>query len=166
MTTFKEIDINEYKKLLDNMQHTYAKTFKNIELLHNFEENVNNKNIDFIIKYKESLQKGDKYIEKLRDKISSKISNSNIVKNNNKYVFLNPYQHYNENPEHILNHIKDLYIKSNILYKDIYQPKAKAKIMSLDSIIRSIKKDGDIPNNLKEGIIFAYDNIANKTKKI
>ena len=28
MTTFKEIDINEYKKLLDNMQHTYAKTFK------------------------------------------------------------------------------------------------------------------------------------------
>ena len=32
MTTFKEIDINEYKKLLYNMQHTYAKTFKNIEL--------------------------------------------------------------------------------------------------------------------------------------
>ena len=26
MTTFKEIDINEYKKLLDNMQYTYAKT--------------------------------------------------------------------------------------------------------------------------------------------
>ena len=36
--------------------------------------------------------------------------------------------------------------------------------MSLDSVIRSIKKDGDIPNNLKEGLIFAYDNIANKTK--
>ena len=47
MTTFKEIDINEYKKLLDNMQHTYAKTFNNIELLHNYEENVNNKNIGF-----------------------------------------------------------------------------------------------------------------------
>ena len=27
-----------------------------------------------------------------------------------------------------------------------------------------VKKDGDIPNNLKEGLIFAYDNIANKTK--
>ena len=39
------------------MQHTYAKTFKNIELLHNFEENVNNKNIDSIIKDKESLKK-------------------------------------------------------------------------------------------------------------
>ena len=80
MTTFKEIDINEYKKLLDNTQHTYAKTFKIIELLHNYEENVNNKNIDSIIKDKESLQKEDKYIDKLSDKISSKISNSN---NNN-----------------------------------------------------------------------------------
>ena len=142
MTTFKEIDINEYEKLLDNMQHTYDKTFKNIELLHNFEENVSNKNIDSIIKNKESLQKEDKYIEKLSFKISSKISNSNqnIVKNNNKYVFLNPYQYHIDNPEHILNHIKDLYIKSNISYKDIYQPKSKTKIISLDSVIRSIKK--------------------------
>ena len=64
MTTFKEIDINEYKRLSDNMQHTYAKTFNDVELLHNFEENVNNKNIDSIIKNQESLKKEDKYIEK------------------------------------------------------------------------------------------------------
>ena len=57
MTTFKEIDINEHKKLLDNMQHTYAKTFNNVELLHNFEENVNNKDIDSIIKNQLSLKK-------------------------------------------------------------------------------------------------------------
>ena len=81
MTTFKEIDINEYKKLLDNIQHTYAKTFNNIELLHNFEENVNNKNIGTIIKDQETLEKEDKYIEKLSDKLPEKISNSNI--NNN-----------------------------------------------------------------------------------
>ena len=107
MTTFKEIDINEYKKLLDNMQHTYTKTFKNVKLLHNYEQII-----DSIIKDKESLQKEDKYIEKLSDKLSEKISNSdqNIVKNNNKYVFLNPYQYYIDNPEHILNHIKDIYI--------------------------------------------------------
>ena len=118
MVTFKEIDINEYKKLLDNIQHTYTKTFNNVELLHNLEENVNNKNIDSIIKNQESLQKEDKYIEKLSDKISSKISNlnQNIVKNNKKYVFLNPYQYYNENPDLILNHIKDLYIRSDIPY--------------------------------------------------
>ena len=82
MTTFKEIDINEYKKLLDNMQHTYAKTFNIIELLHNFEENVNNKNIETIIKDQETLEKEDKYIEKLSDKLSKKISNSNINNNN------------------------------------------------------------------------------------
>ena len=94
MTTFKEIDINEYKKLLDNIQHTYAKTFNNVELLHNFEENVSNRNIDSIIKDQETLEKEDKYIDKLSDKISSKISNSNINNNNiiphddkKKYVF-------------------------------------------------------------------------------
>ena len=74
MTRFKEIDINEYKKLLDNMQHTYAKTFKNIELLHNYENSqLENKNIDSIIKNEESLQKEDKYIEKLSNKLSEKI---------------------------------------------------------------------------------------------
>ena len=94
------------------MQHTYAKTFKNIELLHNYEENVNNKNIDSIIKDKESLQKEDKHIKKLRDKLSEKISNSNI--NNNivqqddkkKYIFLNTHDYCNKNPKDILNHIK------------------------------------------------------------
>ena len=94
MTTFKEIDINEYKKLLDNIQYTYAKTFKNIELLHNYENSqLENKNIDSIIKNKESLQKDDKYIEKLSDKISNRISNSNININivqhddKKKYIF-------------------------------------------------------------------------------
>ena len=135
--------------------------------MQNFEKNVNNENINSIIKNKESLQKEDNYIEKLSDKISDKISNSNqnIVKNNNnKYVFLNPYQYYIDNPGHILNHIKDLYIKANISYKDIYQPKSKTKIISLDTVIRSIKNNGDIPDNLKEPLIYAYDNIANKTK--
>ena len=63
------------------MQHTYAKTFNNIELLHNYEENVNNKNIVTIIKDKETLEKEDKYINKLSDKFSEKISNSNNINN-------------------------------------------------------------------------------------
>ena len=41
---------------------------------------MNDKKIYSIIKDKESLQKEDKYIERLSDKISNKISNSN---NNN-----------------------------------------------------------------------------------
>ena len=172
MTTFKEIDINEYKKLLDNIQHTYAKTFDNVELLHNFEENVNNKNIDSIIKNQESLQKEDKYIEKLSDKISSKISNPNIVKNNNiiqhddkkKYIFLNTHDYYNKNPKDILNYIKKMYIKSEIGYDDIYKPKVKTVNINLGNIIRKIENDDRISNELKDDFTDAYNNIPNKTR--
>ena len=170
MSTFKEIDINEYKKLLDNMQHTYAKTFNNIELLHNYEENVNNKNIDSIIKNQESLQKEDKYIEKLSDKISNKISNSNINNNNiiqhsdeKKYVFLNTHDYYNKNPKDILNYIKRIYIKSNIGYDNIYKPRSKTINVSLGNIIKKIENDDRISNELKDNFIEAYNNIPNKT---
>ena len=169
MTTFKEIDINEYKKLSDNMQHTYAKTFNNIELLHNFEENVNNKNIGTIIKDQESLQKEDKYIEKLSDKLSEKISNSNINNNiiphgdNKKYVFLNTHDYYNKNPKDILNYIKKIYIKSNIGYDNIYKPRSKTINISLGNIIKKIENDDKISNELKDDFIDAYNNIPNKT---
>ena len=169
MTTFKEIDINEYKKLLDNMQHTYAKTFNNIELLHNFEENVNNKNIGTIIKDKEMLEKEDKYIDKLSDKLSEKITNSNINNNNDiiqdkkKYVFLNTHDYYNKNPKDILNYIKKIYIKSNIGYDNIYKPRSKTVNISLGNIIKKIENDDKISNELKDDFIDAYNNIPNKT---
>ena len=170
MTTFKEIDINEYKKLLDNMQHTYAKTFNNVELLHNFEENVNNKNIGTIIKDQETLEKEDKYIEKLSDKLSEKISNSNINNNNDiiqdkkKYIFLNTHDYYSKNPKDVLNYIKKIYIKSNIGYNNIYIPRAKTINIRLDTIIRKIENDNKISNELKDDFIDAYNNIPNKTK--
>ena len=170
MTTFKEIDINEYKKLLDNMQHTYAKTFNNIELLHNFEENVTNRNIDSIIKDQETLEKEDKYIDKLSDKISSKISNSNINNNNDiiqdkkKYVFLNAHNYYNENPKDILNYIRKIYTKSNIGYDNIYKPRPKTININLSNIIKKIENDNKISNELKDDFIDAYNNIPNKTK--
>ena len=169
MTTFKEIDINEYKKLLDNMQHTYAKTFNNIELLHNFEENVNNKNIETIIKDQEKLEKEDKYIEKLSDKLSEKISNSNINNNiiphddNKKYIFLNTHDYYSKNPKDILNYIKKIYIKSNIGYDKIYKPRPKTINVSLGNIIKKIENDNNISNELKDDFIDAYNNIPNKT---
>ena len=170
MTTFKEIDINEYKKLLDNMQHTYAKTFNNIELLHNFEENVNNKNIDSIIKDKEILEKEDKYIDKLSDKLSEKISNSNINNNNiiphddkKKYVFLNTHDYYSKNPKDVLNYIRKIYIKSNIGYDNIYKPRPKTVNISLGNIIKKIENDNKISNELKDDFINAYNNIPNKT---
>ena len=167
MTTFKEIDINEYKKLLDDIEHTYAKTFNNIELLHNFEENVNNKNIGTIIKDQETLEKEDKYIEKLSDKLSEKISNSNInimPHDNKKYIFLNTHDYYSKNPKDILNYIKKIYIKSNIGYDKIYKPRHKTVNITLDTIIRKIENDNNISNELKDDFIDAYNNIPNKTK--
>ena len=74
MTTFKEISVEDYKKLLDNKQHTYAKTFKNIELLQKFEDR---KYIDDIIDEEQKLEKEDKYIEKSTDKLSHKINKNN-----------------------------------------------------------------------------------------
>ncbi len=168
MTTFKEIDINEYKKLLDNMQHTYAKTFNNIELLHNFEENINDKNIGTVIKDKESLEKEDKYIDKLSDKLSEKITNSNnnnnnIIQDKKKYVFLNTHDYYSKNPKDILNYIKKIYIKSNIGYDKIYKPRPKTVNVSLGNIIKKIENDDKISNELKDDFIDAYNNIPNKT---
>ena len=77
MTTFKEISVEDYKKLLDNRQHTYAKTFKNVELLQNFEDRKYKNNINDIIDEEQKVKKEDKYIEKLTDKLSEKINNSN-----------------------------------------------------------------------------------------
>ena len=158
------------KKLLDNMQHTYAKTFNNVELiLHNFENNVTNRNIDSIIKDQETLEKEDKYIEKLSDKLSEKISNSNINNNNDiiqdkkKYVFLNTHDYYNKNPKDILNYIKKIYIKSNIGYDKIYKPRPKTVNVSLGNIIKKIENDDKISNELKDDFIDAYNNIPNKT---
>ena len=174
MTTFKEIDINEYKKLLDNMHYTYAKTFNNIELLHNYENSqLENKIIDSIIKNKESIQKGDKYIEKLSDKISSKISNSNINNDNNnivqhddkkKYIFLNTHDYYNKNLKDILNHIKNIYIKSGIGYENIYKTRAKTDYISLDNIVRIIKDNDKASKDIKDDFIDAYNTIPNITK--
>ena len=57
MATFKEISVEDYKKLLDNKQHTYAKTFKNVELLQKFEEKKSkNDNIDDIINKEKKLE--------------------------------------------------------------------------------------------------------------
>ena len=110
MTTFKEISVENYKKLLANRDHTFAKTFKNIELLQNFEKEKSKTDINDIINEEKNLEKEDNYIEKLSDKISNKISNSNnnnnIVQDKKKYIFLNTHDYYNKNPKDILNYIK------------------------------------------------------------
>ena len=77
MTTFKETSVEDYRKLLDNRQHTYAKTFRNVELLQNFEDKKYKNDINDIIDEEKKLEKENKYIEKLTNKLSEKINKNN-----------------------------------------------------------------------------------------
>ena len=143
MTTFKEISVEDYKKLLDNKQHTYAKTFKNIELLQKFEDRkIKNDSIDDIIDEEEKIEKEDKYIQKLTDKLSEKIS-----KNNGELL--------NNDKESVINFVKNIYIK----YKNasIYEPRNKnIKEVSLESIMNSIKNNKEIGKSDRENIYNIY----------
>ena len=109
MTTFKEISVEDYKKLLDNKQHTYAKTFKDVELLQKFEDRKYRKDINDIIEEQQKLEKEDTYIEKLTDKLSNKVSI-----NNGELLNI-----YNSDKESVIEFIKNVYKKyiNVVLYK-------------------------------------------------
>ena len=134
MTTFKEISVEDYKKLLDNKIHTYAKTFKNIELLQKFENRkYKNDNIDDIIDEEQKVEKENKYIEKLTDKLSDKIN-----KNNGELLNI-----YNNDKESVLNFVKNVYKK----YKNasLYKPRNNnIEEIPLESIMNSIKNNKEI----------------------
>ena len=142
MTTFKEISVEDYKKLLDNKQHTFAKTFKNIELLQNFKEK---KYIDDIIDEEQKIENENKYIEKLTDKLSEKI-------NQNNGELLNIY---NSDKETVLNFVKDVYIKYK--HASIYKPRNDdIEEVSLESIMNSIKNNQNISKYDREYIYNIY----------
>ena len=144
MTTFKEISVEDYKKLLDNKQHTFAKTFKDIELLQKFEDRkIKNDSIDDIIDEEEKVEKEDKYIQKLTDKLSEKIS-----KNNNELININ-------DKDSVINFVKNIYIK----YKNasLYKPRNEnIEEVSLESIMNSIKNNKEIGKSDREYIYNIY----------
>ena len=146
MTTFKEISVEDYKKLLDNRQHTFAKTFKNIELLQKFEDRkLKNDNIDDIIYDEQKLEKEDKYIEKLTDKLSEKIN-----KNNNDLINI-----HNNDKDSVINFIKNVYIKYR--HAVIYKPRNNnIEEVSLESIMNSIKNNQNIGKSDREHIYNIY----------
>ena len=142
MSAFKEISVEDYKKLLNNKQHTFAKTFKNIELLQKFENRkLKNDDINDIIYDEEKLDKEDKYIEKLTDKLSEKIS-----KNNGELI---------NDKEGVINFVKNIYIK----YKNasFYKPRNEnIEEVSLESIMNSIKNNQNIGRSDRENIYNIY----------
>ena len=146
MTTFKEISVEDYKKLLDNKQHTFAKTFKNIELLQKFENRkLKNDSIDDIIYDEEKVEKEDKYIEKLSDKLSEKIN-----KNNSDLININ-----NNDKDSVINFVKNIYIKYR--HASLYKPRNDdIKEVSLESIMNSIKNNKEIGRSDREHIYNIY----------
>ena len=156
MTTFKEISVKDYKKLLDNKQHTFAKTFKNVELLQKFENKKSkNDNIDDIIYDEQKLEKEDKYIEKLTDKLSEKIN-----KNNGELLTI-----YNSDKKSVLNFVKNVYKR----YKNasLYKPRNNdIEEIPLESIMNSIKNNQNIGKSERENIYNTYktnDDLKNVT---
>ena len=142
MTTFKEISLEDYKKLLNNKQHTFAKTFKNIELLQKFDDR---KYIDDIIDEEKQVEKEDKYIEKLTDKLSDKID-----KNNGELLNI-----HNNDKDSVINFVKNIYIK----YKNasLYKPRNEnIEEVSLELIMNSIKNNQNIGKSDRENIYNIY----------
>ena len=146
MTTFKEISVEDYKKLLDNKQHTFAKTFKNIELLQNFENRkLKNNDINDIIYDEQKMEKENKYIEKLTDKLSEKIN-----QNNNELINI-----HNNDKESVINFVKNIYIKYK--HASIYKPRNDdIEEVSLESIMNSIKNNQNIGKSDREHIYNIY----------
>ena len=166
MTSFKEISVEDHKKLLDNRQNTFAKTFKNTELLRNFEQTKTKNTIDNIIKDENQIKK-DEYIEKLSNKISNKLQpkSNELIKDDGEkeYNFLNNANYYIGNPKIILTTIKDIYLKSNVPFENIYLPRQSTKYVYLDTIVRKINSNSDIADEIKYNFVRDYNNIVNKT---
>ena len=151
MTTFKEISVEDYKKLLNNKLHTFAKTFKNIELLQKFEDRkLKNDDIDDIIYDEQKLEKEDKYIEKLTDELSEKIN-----KNNGELLSI-----HNNDKESVINFVKNIYIKYK--HASIYKPRNDDIVeVSLESIMNSIKNNQNIGKSDRENIYNIYKTNSN-----
>ena len=146
MNTFIEISVEDYKKLLDDRQHTFAKTFKNVELLQKFEEKKSkNDNIDDIINKEKKLENEDKYIEKLTNKLSEKIN-----ENHGELISI-----YNNDKESVLNFVKNIYKKYK--YASLYKPRDEnIEEVSLESIMNSIKNNQNIGKYDRDNIYNIY----------
>ena len=147
MTTFKEISVEDYKKLLDNKQHTYAKTFKDVELLQKFEDKKYKKDINDIMDEEKEIEKENKYIEKLTDKLSHKIN-----KNNGEILDI-----YNNDKESILNSVKNVCKK----YRNavLYKPRNEnIEQIPLESIMNSINHNKEIGRSDRQNIYNIYKN--------
>ena len=106
---------------------------------------IKNDNIDDIIDEEQKIEKEDKYIEKLTDKLSEKIN-----KNNDELLTI-----YNSDKKSVLNFVKNVYKR----YKNasLYKPRNdNIEEIPLESIMNSIKNNKEIGRSDRENIYNTY----------
>ena len=80
----------------------------------------------------------------------------------NEYNVLNNVNYYIENPRIILSTVKDIYLRSNIPFENIYLSRESTKYVYLDIIVRKINSNSDIPDEIKYNFVRDDNNIVNK----
>ena len=89
------------------------------------------------------MEKEDKYIEKLTDKLSEKINKNNLI------------NIHNNDKESVINFVKNIYIKYK--HASIYKPRNdNIEEVSLESIMNSIKNNQNIGKSDRENIYNIY----------
>ena len=106
----------------------------------NYKNDINN-----IIDEEQKLEKENKYIEKLTDKLSKKIN-----KNNSELINI-----HNNDKESVLNFVKNVYVKYK--HASLYKPRNEnIEEVSLESIMNSIKNNKEIGRSDRENIYNIY----------
>ena len=151
MTSFETINLDDYKKLVDNERKIFNLTenFTTPEILNKYRHS--DKNIEDKIKEKEKYENLDKIINKSIDKLKSKndfITNYDDDKTEYDYydIMSKTYgQNYRfDNDDEILNSFSKIFKE----YDMEYNPRANTRYYRVRYLLNKLKENRNIPKNL------------------
>ena len=153
MTTFKEISIDEYDKLIKNKDLIFAKTFKDKKSLFNYEKPKIDTSLTKIIQDENKNIQDKKFINELSDKISEKlkVSSDDISNDITSANIIPKYEKIQviviKNKSEILKVLSRIY---NTVEKiNPYIPDKKLNTYSLKPILESFENDENINDDVK-----------------
>ena len=164
MTSFETINLDDYKKLVDNEKKIFNLTenFTTPEILNKYRHT--DKNIEDKIKQKEMKKEKyenlDKIINKIKEKSIKNITNNyysnvNDEDEDDKYMgyinekmnddIINLYEEYNfDNDDSILDSFSRIYKKHDIKY----EPRNNTKFIRVRYLLKKLKDNDDIDRNI------------------
>ena len=160
MTTFKEISVEDYKKLLDNNQHTLAKTFKLSEKINNSNGellniyNIDGKSaLDFVKNVYKKHKSRNKNIEEIPlESIMNSIKNNKEIGRSDREHIYNIYKANND--------LKDITIDYNE-YKNAMEDIEKFRNIDITKNVKS--KSKSLPSTSKKSLIPKLKDNISKT---